>query len=116
MDNEKFFHELKNNLSSSETFVCFNYELPIVVTSDKSRYWVLFIEFPNNEFKPIAYASRTLTDMETRYSTVNKKALGIVFAVTKFHHFLHGRHFTLLSQATMLYAILIRVITCLQSY
>lgn len=33
------------------------------------------------------YASRMLTDSETRYSQIEKETLGIVFACEKFHQF-----------------------------
>ena len=44
---------------------------------------------------PVAYASRALTDTETRYAQIEKELLAIVFGVTKFHHYAYGRHMTI---------------------
>ena len=46
--------------------------------------------------KPIAHASRTLQlPAEKADSQIEKEALSIIFAVTKFHRYLHGRFFNL---------------------
>ena len=47
--------------------------------------------------RPVAYASRTLTDVEKRYSQLDKETLAIVFGVKHFHHYLYGRKFTIAS-------------------
>ena len=47
--------------------------------------------------RPIAYASRSLSAAERKYSQLDKEALAIVFGVTRFHQFVYGRHFTLYS-------------------
>ena len=52
---------------------------------------------PDGAKNPIAHASRTLLPTEKHYSLIEKEALGIIFAVTKFHRYLHGRFFTLLT-------------------
>ena len=45
----------------------------------------------------IAYTSRSLTDVEHRYSQTEKEALGLVWGCERFHMYLYGVEFTLLS-------------------
>ena len=45
------------------------------------------------DWRPVAYASRTLSATERNYGHLDKEALAVVFAVKKFHQFLYGRHF-----------------------
>lgn len=48
-----------------------------------------------HSIKPIAYAARSLHKSEIQYSQIEKEALGIIFAVQKFHKYIFGRSFTL---------------------
>ena len=41
--------------------------------------------------KPVAYASRALTETEERYAQIEKELLAIVFSLEKFHHYTYGR-------------------------
>ncbi|XP_061170331.1 uncharacterized protein K02A2.6-like [Saccostrea echinata] len=47
--------------------------------------------------KPIAFASRALTDTETRYSQIEKELLAVVFGLEKFHQYTYGRNVTVQS-------------------
>ena len=49
----------------------------------------------DNDRTILAYASRSLTDVETRYSQIEREALGIVYGVEHFRLYLFGREFTL---------------------
>lgn len=51
----------------------------------------------NGETRTISYASRTLTDAEKRYSTTEKEALAVVWACQKFHTYLYGVEFQLIT-------------------
>lgn len=45
----------------------------------------------------IAYANKTLTDTEKRYCQTEKEALSLVWAIERFHIYLFGKHFFLLT-------------------
>ena len=52
--------------------------------------------------KPVAYASRTLTPVEQRYSQTEGEALAVLFAVERFQVYLYGTQFTVLSDSKAL--------------
>ena len=58
---------------------------------------VLSHEMDDGSEHPICFASRSLTPAEKKYSQLDKEALAIVFGVTRFHQYLYGRNFTLLT-------------------
>ena len=46
---------------------------------------------------PVSYASRTLNDTKTKYATIEKQVLAILFGVENFRPYLYGRKFTLVT-------------------
>lgn len=45
----------------------------------------------------IAYASKSLSDTEQRYAQIEKEALALVWGVERFHFYLYGRTFELIT-------------------
>ena len=49
------------------------------------------------EGKPVYFASKSLTETESRYSNIEREMLGVVFALTRLHQYSFGRHVTVIS-------------------
>ena len=95
---ESAFQKIKDTLTSELFLTHFNPQLPVIVASDASSYGIgacILHKMPDGTKKPIAHASRTLLPAEKNYSQIEKESLGIIFAVTRFHRYLHGRRFRL---------------------
>ena len=91
------FDQIKKALISDLFLTHYDAKLEIIVASDASSYGVgacILHKMPDGTKKPIAHVSRTLLPAEKHYSQIEKEALGIIFAVTKFYRYLHGRFFT----------------------
>ena len=62
---------------------------------------------PNNTILcPIAFASKSLTGAEHRYSNTETEALGILYGLKKFHHYCFTREVHVLTDQKLLVAIL----------
>lgn len=97
-DCQKSFENAKKILRSDLLLTHFNPSLPIIVAADASMYGigaVILHRFPDGTQKAISHASRSLTKAEKSYSQIEKEALGIIFAVQKFHRMIYGRTFIL---------------------
>ena len=70
-----------------------------ILTMDASNYALgaVLSQKINNIEKPVAYASRTMNDAETRYSTTEKELLAIVWSCKYFRHYLYGKDFTIVT-------------------
>ena len=94
------FQKLKNLLCADNVLVHFDPSLPVGISCDALEVGlgtVLFHRYPDGSERPIANASMTLTTTQRRYSQIQKEALAIVFALNKFHQFLYGRSFILVT-------------------
>lgn len=97
---EDSFQGIKREIVSDRVLVHYSPDLPLVLSVDASPVGlggVLSHIMQDGSERPIAFASRTLTLSETRYSQIDKEALAIKWGVQKFFHFLYGRKFTLLT-------------------
>lgn len=97
---ETAFKDVKTALAKSEALAQFDTKLPLRLACDASPYGVGAVVshvMPSGEERPIAFASRTLSQAESNYAQIEHEALSIVFGVKKFHQYLFGKEFTLLT-------------------
>ena len=103
------FLKAKDMLTGSKVLAHYNPNLPIRLAADASAYGlgaVLSHVLPTGEERPVAFASRTLSSSEKNYAQLEKEALALVFGVKRFHQYLYGRQFTLLTDHRPLTTIL----------
>ena len=55
----------------------------------------VLLQYHDNVPHPVAYASRKLLDRETRYSTIERELLAVVWAIQRFKYYLLGATFIL---------------------
>ncbi len=65
---------------------------PLTITTYASGHAIgaCLHQLNNGENEPLSFFSRTLTDVESRYSTFDRELLAIFAATKKWKHFLHG--------------------------
>ena len=87
----------KNLLINSPILQYLDFTKPFILTTDASNVAIgaILSQGPICSDKPIAYASRTLNDCETKYSTFEIELLAIVWACKYFRPYLLGRKFTI---------------------
>ncbi len=98
-EQRKAFDTSKLALANSKCLVHFDSNKPISVTCDSSSYGlgaVLNLKIDGKE-RPVFFVSRTLTNTERAYSQTEKEALALVFALKKFHFYLWGQKFSLIT-------------------
>ena len=96
----KAFQEAKEKLSTAEVLAHYDPRVPIRLAGDASSYGigaVLSHVFADGTERPVAYASRTLLPNQQNYAQVEKEALSLIFGVQKFHQYIYGREFTLVT-------------------
>ena len=105
----KAFRASKDLLTSSALLVHFDPELELVLMCDASSYGVgavLAHRMPDGSERPIGYASRSLLASQRNYSQLEKEALALVFGVQRFHSYLFGHRFELVTDHQPLLALL----------
>lgn len=96
---QESFETLKQSLTNDLTLGYYNVKSPTQVVADASPVGLgaVLIQYQGNEPRIISYASRSLTSPEMNYAQTEKEALALVWAVERFHYFLFGRYFELIT-------------------
>ena len=101
------FSVLKKKLTNAMKLAHFDKEAPTKVIADASPVGlgVVLVQEQSQGPVVVSYASRSPSDVERRYSQTEKEDLGLVWACEKFHPYIYGQCFELLTDHKPLEAI-----------
>ena len=90
-ERNKAFKEIKEILTRQPSAVLkfFDVTKPITVSFDASKNGLAAVLLQDEQ--PIAYASRSMTEAETRYAQIEKELLAVLFALERFNQYTYGK-------------------------
>ena len=94
---EKAFSSLQDCLLKQPILKLPDHSKPFILRTDASNFGVgaALMQQYDEKLYPVVYASKKLAPAETKYSTLEKECLDIVWGVTKFRLYLAGKPFIL---------------------
>ena len=87
------FKAIKAELARPTTLALYSPDVPTKIAADASAYGLgaVLLQQQSGAWQPVAFASRSMTDTEKRYSQIEKEALALVWACEKFSDYVIGK-------------------------
>ena len=94
---EQAFSKVKEELTKSTVLSLYNPLAPTKIAADASSYGLgaVLLQKNDNNWEPVSYASRSMSETERRYAQIEKEALATTWACEKFATYVLGMHFTI---------------------
>ena len=98
-EQDKAFKRLKKRLANASGLSYYSSGAETFIVTDASPYGLgaVLVQTTSEGPRVIEYASRALTDPETKYGAVEKEALALVWACERFQFYVYGGPFTLIT-------------------
>ena len=92
-DQNTAFIRIKEELSKPTDLALYDSQAPTTLSADASSYGLgaVLLQKANEQWRPVAYAPRSMTETEQRYAKIEKEALAITWACEKFSDYILGR-------------------------
>ena len=93
------FETLRKALISPPILAFPNFDVSFQIFTDASNYGIgaILSQIQNGQEVVIAYQSRHLKPSEVKYTTIEKEALAVIFAIKRFKHYLIDNEFLVIS-------------------
>ncbi|CAC5372727.1 unnamed protein product [Mytilus coruscus] len=82
--------KLQDIITKNPVLSFYDVSKPVTVSCDASQCGLGAMLIQDN--KPVAYASRSLTDAESRYANIERELLGVLFGLERFNDYTYGKH------------------------
>lgn len=89
---EQEWGRLKTLLTTEPVLTFFDPTKKTKISTDASKdgMGAVLLQADGENWRPVAYASRTMTPTERRYAQIEKECLGLVYGLEKFHGYVYG--------------------------
>ncbi len=94
-DHQRTYDDLKRCIGSQSCLSYYHPQKETILKVDASQKGFGACLLQDN--KPVAFASKTLTPTQSAYSNIERETLAIVNGVTKFHTYLFGKPFVIIT-------------------
>ncbi|CAC5407755.1 unnamed protein product [Mytilus coruscus] len=88
-EQQQAFEKLKDIITKNLVLSFYDVSKPVTVSCDASQCGLGAMLIQDN--KPVAYASRSLTDAERRYANIERELLGVLFGLERFNDYTYGK-------------------------
>ena len=94
---EQAFQQVKVELLKPTVLALYDPQKETKVSADASSYGLgaVLLQKTKNDWQPVAYASRSLSETERRYAQIEEEALAITWACEKFAMYILGKRFAI---------------------
>ena len=102
-EQDKALEKIKETLTRHPVLAFYDVKKDIELHADSSEYGLGATIIQDD--RPVAYASRSLTNTERRYAQIEKELLSVVFGCERFHQYLFAKQVTVYTDHKPLVAI-----------
>ena len=94
---EEAFAKVKAELTAHTVLALYDPQADTKISADASSHGLgaVLLQKTKQEWRPVAYASRAMSETETRYAQIEKEALAITWACEKFSTYILGKHISI---------------------
>ena len=105
-EHQQAFDDIRSAISEETTLTYFDPTKPITLQVDASQSGIGAALLQGG--KPVSFASKSLTDTESRYANIEREMLAVVYGCERFHTFLFGQQFVVESDHKPLSSIYLK--------
>lgn len=89
---EREWNVLKTTLTTAPVLAYYDPTKRLKISTDASKdgLGAVLLQAEDESWKPVAYASRSMTNTETKYAQIEKECLGLAYGLERFHCYVYG--------------------------